>query len=71
MRASGLFFEELPPLMREPAAALARQFEACLGVTALPPALAATPVPFYVDWREPPHTTLFHALFTSEPDNVP
>jgi len=24
-----------------------------------------------VDWREPQDTTLFHALFSSEPDNVP
>ena len=66
-----LFFNALPHSMLRPAAVLARRMEARFGVTALPPELAATPVPFYVDWREPPHTTLFHALFSSEPDNVP
>jgi hypothetical protein len=66
-----LFFNALPHSMLRPAAVLARRLEARFGVIALPPELAATPVPFYVDWREPPHTTLFHALFSSEPDNVP
>lgn len=66
-----LFFGELPHSMREPAAVLARRMEARFNVTALPAELASTPVPFYVDWRVPPDTTLFHALFSSEPDNVP
>jgi hypothetical protein len=42
-----------------------------LGVTALPAELAAAPVPLYVDWCVPPDSTLFHALFSSEPDTVP
>lgn len=66
-----LFFGSLPPVLLRPAATLARRMEARFGVTGLPPELAATPVPLYVDNREPPHTTLFHALFSSEPARVP
>jgi hypothetical protein len=66
-----LFFGELPAVMLKPAKALARRLESRFGVTALPPELAATPVPFYVDLQVPPHATLFHALFTSEPTSIP
>jgi hypothetical protein len=66
-----LFFEQLPPELREPAEAMARGMEARFGVSALPPAVAATPVPLFVDVQSPPHTTLFHALFSSHPVSVP
>lgn len=66
-----LFLEELPRRMHWPAQVLAERLEARFGLTRLPPELAATPVPLFVDWQEPPHTTLFHALLTSEPENLP
>jgi hypothetical protein len=64
----------LPPLpaeMRRPAEVIARRIEATFGVTALPPDIAHTPIPLHVEPREPPDTTLFHALFTSEPERLP
>ncbi|MCY1076865.1 hypothetical protein [Archangium lansingense] len=64
-------FEPLPPGMRFPADIMARKIEATFGVSALPREIAETPVPLFVEWKEPPHTTLFHALFTSEPGNLP
>ncbi len=66
-----LFFEQLPPELREPAEALARRMEARFGVSALPPAVAGTPIPLFVDVQSPPHATLFHALFSSHPLSVP
>ncbi len=68
---SEVCLEQLPPAMHEPAAVIARMMERKFGVSALPPEIAATPIPLIVQWQEPPHTTLFHALFTNEPDNVP
>jgi hypothetical protein len=66
-----VFFEPLPARMRAPADIIARKLEATFGVSALPRELADTSVPLFVDSRKPPHTTLFHALFTSQPDSVP
>lgn len=66
-----IVFEPLPPSMRFPADVIARRIEATFGVSALPRELAETPVPLFVEWKEPPDTTLFHALFTSEPGNLP
>jgi hypothetical protein len=66
-----VFFEPLPARMRAPADLIARKLEATFGVSALPRELAETPVPLFVDSREPPHTTLFHALFSSQPESVP
>jgi hypothetical protein len=66
-----VFFEPLPPEMRAPADVIARNIEATFGVQALPRELAETPIPLFVDPREPPDTTLFHALFTSLPERVP
>ncbi len=65
-----VFLGELPPGLREPAAVMARRMESRFGVRALPPEVAALPVPLFVEWKAPPDTTLFHALFTSEPENV-
>jgi hypothetical protein len=64
-------FEPLPEEMRRPADLIARKLEATFGVVALPRELAALPVPFVVNDREPPETTLFHALFTSDPASFP
>jgi len=66
-----VFLESLPPEMQVPAEVVARKLEATFGVTALPHELARTPVPLIVEFKEPPHTTLFDALFISQPDSVP
>jgi hypothetical protein len=66
-----VFLESLPPEMRAPAEVMARKLEATFGVTALPHELARTPVPLIVEFKEPPHTTLFDALFISQPESVP
>jgi hypothetical protein len=57
--------------MQSAADVIARKLEETFGVEKLPRELARTPVPLFVKWVEPPETTLFHALFTNEPDNVP
>lgn len=64
-------FEPLPPDIRKPANIIARKLEATFGVSALPHDLAETPVPLFTEWKEPPDTTLFHALFTSRPESLP
>jgi hypothetical protein len=66
-----VFLESLPPEMQAPAEVVARKLEATFGVTALPRELARTPVPLIVEPKEPPHTTLFDALFISRPESVP
>jgi hypothetical protein len=64
-------FEPLPPEMRIPADVIARKIEKAFGVTALPREIAETPIPLIVHWKEPPDTTLFHALFTYAPERLP
>jgi hypothetical protein len=64
-------FEPFPPEMQLPAGLIARKIEETFGVSKLPREVAETPVPLFVKWVEPPETTLFHALFTNEPANVP
>ncbi|WP_434384778.1 hypothetical protein [Melittangium boletus] len=64
-------FEPAPAPMAHPARILARAIETRWGYSALPRELAETPVPLVTGWREPPETTLFHALFTNTPDNLP
>jgi len=66
-----IFFDSLPPEMQAPAKVVARSIEATFGVGALPPEVAETPIPLIVEPREPPDTTLFHALFISRPERVP
>jgi hypothetical protein len=66
-----VFLESLPPEMQAPAEVMARKLEATFGVTALPHELARAPVPLIVEFKEPPYTTLFDALFISQPDSVP
>ncbi|RKG92871.1 hypothetical protein [Corallococcus terminator] len=60
----------MPDAMAETAARVAQELEARFKVRALPEEVAATPAPVVVEGKKPPHTTLFDALFTSEPDNV-
>jgi hypothetical protein len=64
-------FDPLPPEMRPAAEAIARRIEGRFGVSPLPLEVAMTPIPLFVEPQEPPDTTLFHALFTAEPGNVP
>lgn len=66
-----VFLAPLPPEMRAPADLIIRRIEAAFGVDALPRGLADTPIPLFVEPREPPDTTLFHALFTSQPERLP
>ncbi|QRK14261.1 hypothetical protein JQX13_13505 [Archangium violaceum] len=66
-----VFFEPLPVEMRAPAGIIARMLEATFGVRVLPREVAETPVPLFVDPQTPPKTTLFHALFISQPASVP
>jgi hypothetical protein len=68
--ARKVFFEPLPPEMQAPAEVVARKIEAMFGAEALPREIAETRIPLIVDLLEPPDTTLFHALFATDPDNV-
>ncbi|HZI04995.1 MAG TPA: hypothetical protein VEZ71_13280 [Archangium sp.] len=64
-------FEPLPPQMRQPTDVFARKIEETFGVGALPREVAEIPVPLVVEWKEPPETRLFHALFSNQPESVP
>ncbi len=66
-----VFLEALPPEMRRPAEVIAQRIEAAFGVEALPHGIAATAIPLFVEPQAPPHTTLFHALFTGQPERIP
>ncbi|XXF80681.1 hypothetical protein P2318_13285 [Myxococcaceae bacterium GXIMD 01537] len=66
-----LLFDPLPPELRADARLLAEHIETRFRIDALPPELAALPVPLFVELKEPPHTTLFHALFSSQPTSIP
>jgi hypothetical protein len=65
-----LFFDPLPPEMQAPAEVVARKIEAIFETEALPREIAETRIPLIVDLLEPPATTLFHALFATDPENV-
>jgi hypothetical protein len=65
------FFEPLPAELRHPADVISRRIEATFGVSALPREIAEAPIPLYIEPVEPPNTTLFHGLFTSEPGSLP
>jgi hypothetical protein len=69
--AAKVFFEPLPPEMQALAEVVGRKLEAMFGAQALPREIAETRIPLIVDRLEPPATTLFHALFATDPENVP
>ncbi|KFA89600.1 hypothetical protein [Archangium violaceum] len=69
--AARVFFEPLPAQMQALAQVVARKIESRYGAEALPRKIAETQVPLIVHRKEPPETTLFHALFTPEPENLP
>jgi hypothetical protein len=62
---------QVPPGMDFPARVVARRIETTFGYSAVPREIAETPVPLFIEFKEPPETTLFHALFTSEPSSIP
>jgi hypothetical protein len=64
-------FEPPPPYMNLPAQIIARTLETSFRVSAVPRAVADTPVHLFVGNLAPPKTTLFHALFTDEPETIP
>lgn len=66
-----VLFEPFPPELRRPAEIIARHIEATYGYSKVSPEVAQTPIPLFVEWKEPPVTTLFHALFTNEPTSIP
>jgi hypothetical protein len=66
-----VFLDLLPSEMRFPAEVIGKRLEATFGVSPLPREVAATPIPLIVHWKQPPDTTLFHALFTSQPERLP
>lgn len=61
----------LPPETHHAADIIARKLEALFGASALPRELAQTRVPLFVEFKQPPETTLLHALFTSTPEGIP
>lgn len=65
------FFAPLPAEMQHSADVISRRIEATFRVSALPRDLADIRIPLHVEPMEPPNTTLFHALFTSEPESLP
>ncbi|PTL80746.1 hypothetical protein [Vitiosangium sp. GDMCC 1.1324] len=69
--AARIFIDPLLPEMQAPAEVVARKIEATYGAEALPRDIAEFRIPLIVERKEPPETTLFHALFTSEPENLP
>lgn len=66
-----LDFEPLGSELRAPVEVIAQNIETTFGCSALSREVLATPVPLFVQWKEPPETTLFHALFTNEPESLP
>ncbi|TSC22950.1 hypothetical protein [Corallococcus sp. Z5C101001] len=68
---SKVFLGPIPLELRSIADTVAQRIEADYGATPLPLDVAQAPVPLYVNFMKPPRTTLFHALFTSEPWNIP
>jgi hypothetical protein len=69
--SSKVFLDSLPEEMRAPSEIIARKIEETFGTSAFPREWNQLPVPLYVDPQQPPNTTLFHALFTGQPDSVP
>jgi hypothetical protein len=66
-----LHFAPLPGFMTAVAEGIGKRLEAEFEVTALSPELARTPVPLFVESKQPPATTLFDALFTDRPEIIP
>ncbi|HYO74636.1 MAG TPA: hypothetical protein VEU33_52045 [Archangium sp.] len=70
-RSEKVFLYSLPAEMQARASVIARGIETAFGAEALPREIAETRIPLIVEPQEPPDTTLFHALFISQPERVP
>ncbi|MFP2932824.1 hypothetical protein ACLESO_48305 [Pyxidicoccus sp. 3LG] len=70
-KKSTVLFEPLPERMAPVARGMGARLEKEFGVALLPRELASTRVPLFVESKEPPDTTLFHALFTDRPEIIP
>lgn len=70
-RLSTEVFYEVPDHLREPAEVIGRAIENEFKVARLPVEVAQTRIPLFVDPHEPGEATLFHALFSAEPGNLP
>jgi hypothetical protein len=64
-------FSPLPDAMEAVARKIGQRLAAEFHATELPPELARTPVPLFVESKAPPDTTLVHALFTDRPEIIP
>ncbi|MET0403605.1 MAG: hypothetical protein ABW123_14430, partial [Cystobacter sp.] len=71
VRRNKISFEPPPPHMSLPARIIAQTIETSFGVSAIPRVVAETPVHLFTGNLEPPETTLFHTLFTDEPETIP
>ncbi len=67
----GEFFSPPPSEMRAVSDVLTRSIESTWKVVTLSRDITQTPAPLWVDPHQPPDTTLFHALFTSQPGSLP
>lgn len=70
-KKSTVHFVPLPASMEAVARSIGQRLEAEFQVTELSRELARTPVPLFVESKEPPETTLFDALFTDRPEVIP
>jgi hypothetical protein len=68
---SKIFFDLSSSGLADASNIICRKIEAAFGFHALPREVADTRVPLFVDPQQPPNTTLFHALFTGQPESVP
>jgi hypothetical protein len=66
-----VYYDDLPQELRAAAEVIAQKIEAEFEAPWLPPSVARTPVPLYIADYGLGEATLFHALFTFQPDNVP
>jgi hypothetical protein len=66
-----LFFTPLPEPLRLISEQLGQAFEKEFGVQRLPWDVALKPVPLFAEFNKPPQTLLLHALFDTEPANIP
>ena len=67
----GEFFSQPSSEMRAISDVLTRSIESTWKAVALSQDITQTPVSLWVDPHQPPDTTLFHALFTSQPGRLP
>ena len=71
-RLSGeIFFDLASSGFADASNIICSKIEAVFGFSVLSREVAGTRVPLFVDPQQPPNTTLFHALFTGQPESVP